>query len=291
MLCLGCPIWAYKGWVGTFYPEGTKPSDYLREYARRLNAVEGNTTFYGIPQQETLLRWSHETPPDFRFCLKLPRTISHSGRLSDHLDEASAFFKIVSLLGSRLGPLFLQLPPRFAPDQLPDLTIFLERWPVDGRLAVEVRHLGWFDPPYNQNLDSVLAEHHVARVIVDTRPIRTLKGDRILQGSVYQRLLEARHRKPNVSLISELTAPFAFIRYIGHPDMNTNAEFLSEWSDILSRWLQERTEVFVFCHCPDERLDPWLCRTMHRYISTSFALPPLPWDDLDNSTPHQPRLF
>ena len=37
-LYLGCPIWAYKGWVGSFFPKGTKPAEYLREYTRRHRA-------------------------------------------------------------------------------------------------------------------------------------------------------------------------------------------------------------------------------------------------------------
>ncbi len=290
-LYVGCPIWAYKGWVGSFYPESTRPSDYLREYSRRLNAVEGNTTFYAVPSEETLARWSADTQLDFRFCLKLPRTISHSSRLSEHLEEALTFHEIVTRLGSRLGPLFLQLPPRFAPDHLPDLTIFLERWPAETRLAVEVRHPGWFDPPHKANLDSLLTEHNVARVIIDTRPIRSLKGDRILQGSVYQRLLESRQHKPDLPVVFKRTAPFAFIRYIGHPAMNRNEEFFEEWSETLSGWLREGTEVYMFCHCPDERLDPWLCRFVYERVSIRSALPPLPWSDLDGQTTRQPRLF
>lgn len=291
MLFLGCPIWTYKGWVGSFYPEGTKQSDFLREYARRLNAVEGNTTFYAVPSTETLQRWIQETPPEFRFCLKLPRTISHAGQLSDHVEETLRFLEAVSLLGSRLGPLFLQLPSRFSPDQLSDLVTFLESWPAQIELAVEVRHTSWFDPPHNADLNALLTHHQIARVIIDTRPIRILKGDKILQGSVYQRLLEARQRKPDVPVFSELTAPFAFIRFIGHPDLTKNAEFLNEWGDILSSWLGEGKKGYVFCHCPDARLDPWLCRALYRNLSIRLALPPLPWDDLDTQTTHQPRLI
>ena len=51
---LGCPIWSFKGWVGNFYPKGTKPADFLREYARRLTTVEGNTTFYAVPAPKTI---------------------------------------------------------------------------------------------------------------------------------------------------------------------------------------------------------------------------------------------
>ena len=51
-LYIGCPIWSWKGWVGNFYPEGTKPAEFLHEYARRLTTVEGNTTFYAVPAQD-----------------------------------------------------------------------------------------------------------------------------------------------------------------------------------------------------------------------------------------------
>ena len=62
-LYIGCPIWSWKGWVGNFYPEGTKPSDFLHEYTRRLTTVEGNTTFYAVPAQKTLEGWAEEMPP------------------------------------------------------------------------------------------------------------------------------------------------------------------------------------------------------------------------------------
>src|SRR5512143_534875 len=106
-LFIGCPIWSFKGWVGNFYPEGTKPADFLREYARRLTAVEGNTTFYAVPAEKTLEGWAAETPETFRFCPKLPRTISHAGKLVEHIDEALRFVETMSLLGERLGPMFL----------------------------------------------------------------------------------------------------------------------------------------------------------------------------------------
>ncbi|HVN55839.1 MAG TPA: DUF72 domain-containing protein [Anaerolineaceae bacterium] len=90
---IGCPIWANKSWVGSLFPEGTKTRDFLCEYARCLNTVEGNTTFYATPAAETLQRWVEETPETFRFCPKLPRTVSHAGKLMDHLAEARAFLE------------------------------------------------------------------------------------------------------------------------------------------------------------------------------------------------------
>ena len=290
-LYLGCPIWAYKGWVGSFYPEGTKTADFLREYARRLTTVEGNTTFYAVPAPATVQRWAEETPESFRFCPKLPRTVSHAGKLLEHLPEALRFHQEMSRLGERLGPLFLQLPPSYAPALLGDLRTFLEGWPPEAPLAVEVRHTGWFENPHHEALNALLAEHGAARVIIDTRPIRSLRGDKILQGSVYQRLLEARERKPNLPILPERTASFAFLRYIGHPQFEQNATFLDEWASYLAGWLREGADAYVFCHCPDERLDPWLCCEIYQRVAASVPLPPLPWDETGSSPAVQSRLF
>lgn len=45
---LGCAVWSYKGWVGDFYPQRSRPTKFLHLYSQRLTAVEGNTTFYSF---------------------------------------------------------------------------------------------------------------------------------------------------------------------------------------------------------------------------------------------------
>ncbi|NER92987.1 MAG: DUF72 domain-containing protein, partial [Symploca sp. SIO1B1] len=49
---LGCAVWAYKGWIGEFYPPGSKAGEFLSLYCQRFTTVEGNTTFYSVPNQE-----------------------------------------------------------------------------------------------------------------------------------------------------------------------------------------------------------------------------------------------
>lgn len=100
----------------------------------------------------------------------------------EHLQEANQFLEVMSQLGSRLGPLFLQLPPHYSPLLLEDLRAFLKAWPPQARLAVEVRYTGWFEA---------------------------------LHGA----------------------------------------------------------QAFVFCHCPDERLDPRLCREFHRRVREKVPSP------------------
>jgi len=288
---IGCPIWSFKGWVGNFYPQGTKPGDFLREYTRRLTTVEGNTTFYAIPPKKTILSWVAEMPETFRFCPKLPRAISHEGTLTQHSEDALSFVEIMDQLGMRLGPMFLQLPPRYSPNLLADLEAFLAVWPRDRQLAVEVRHLDWFDAPHHEALNQLLAQYNMARVVIDTRPIRNLKGDKILRGSAYESLLEARERKPNVPVIPDRTADFIFIRYIGHPKEAYNMAFLTEWAGYLVSQLREGANAYVFCHSPDNMIAPDLCRELHQRVAEQIPVPPLPWDEADANTLQQGRLF
>jgi len=288
---IGCPIWSWKGWVGNFYPEGTRPSDFLGEYTRRLTTVEGNTTFYAVPAQKTLEGWREDMPDSFRFCPKVPKAISHEGKLLDNVERAQGFIDLMQGLGTRLGPMFLQLPPRYSPKLLPDLQAFLAQWPRDVRLAVEVRHLDWFDSPHDEALNELLTEHNMARVTIDTRPIRPLDGDEILEGSVYQSLLEARERKPDVPVAPKRTADFLFVRYIGHPEVEANEAYLSEWGNYFIPQLQEGADVYMFCHSPNNLAAPWLCRKIYAQVEKEVDLPPLPWNEVDREDYEQGQLF
>ena len=291
-LYLGCPVWSFKGWVGNFYPKGTKASDFLREYASRLTTIEGNTTFYAIPAEKTIANWLEQTPESFRFCLKIPKAISHNGILKDYIDRAIAFVDVMRPLASRLGPMFLQLPPSYSPKLMPDLATFLDAFPNDVRLGVEVRHLDWFEDEHRNALNELLADHHMARVVIDTRPIRDLAGDALIKGSAYESLLEARERKPNVPVFEEVTTDFTFLRFIGHPEMEHNQPFISEWADRVADQLSAGKDAYVFCHSPDNYLAPYIAREFHRQISSRIKIAPLPWDDFETpNEPYQPTLF
>jgi uncharacterized protein YecE (DUF72 family) len=271
-LYIGCPIWSFKGWVGNFYPEDTKPKDFLQEYARRLN-------------------WVAETPSTFRFCPKVPKAISHEGTLMENIPRAEQFIEVMQGLGNRLGPMFLQLPPRFTPQQIGELQAFLSVWPRDVRLAVEVRHLDWFDQPYDEELNLLLAEFNMARVTIDTRPIRDLAGDKILEGTTYGSLVGARERKPDVPVSPTRTTDFVFIRYIGHPDLVFNNPFLEEWQKYLAAQLKEGADAYVFCHSPENLTAPQIARELYHRVSQDLPVLPLPWDELKPDIPEQPSLF
>ncbi len=291
-LFLGCPVWSFKGWVGNFYPKGTQSKDFLREYARRVNTIEGNTTFYAVPAPQTIASWIEQTPDDFRFCLKIPKAISHNGTLTDYIDRAMGFVDTMRPLASKLGPMFLQLPPSYSPKLMPDLATFLSAFPKYIRLGVEVRHLDWFEDEHRNALNTLLSDHNMARVVIDTRPIRDLAGDDSIKGSAYESLLEARERKPNVPVFEEVTADFTFLRFIGHPEMSHNQPWMNEWTPRITDQLSAGKEAFVFCHSPDNLLAPYIAKEFHSQISSRIKIAPLPWDDLETpSEPFQPTLF
>src|ERR1700760_976850 len=126
MLNVGCPIWTSKSWAGTLLAGATTPGDSLGYYSRIFPMVEANTTFYGRPSATTVARWLEQTPPEFRFCLKVPRAISHDRQLVDCEEEIALWIDVLRQLDGRAGPTFLQLPPDLGPDKFPFLLAFLE---------------------------------------------------------------------------------------------------------------------------------------------------------------------
>lgn len=282
MFYLGCPMWGYKEWVGEFFPPRTPPSEFLRLYSKRLTTVEGNTTFYATPSAETIARWCNETPPTFRFCPKVSRSISHASRLDHNQDETLSFIERMRGFGTRLGPLFLQLPPSFMPAQMAQLHAFLAFWPTDVRLAVEVRHAGFFREPHATTLNALLSQYNVARVMMDTRPLT-------IGSPQEQKINQARERKPHLPLQIVATTDFTFVRYIGHPRMQVNEQFLDPWAQQLGQWLSQGLTPYVFCHCPFEEHSPFICAELYQRVKMLVPLPSLDWRT--DTKPEQARLF
>ncbi|MBD2770874.1 DUF72 domain-containing protein [Iningainema tapete] len=280
---IGCAVWAYKGWVGELYPQGSRAGEFLHLYSRRFTSVEGNTTFYAVPNQETVTRWAKETPVGFEFCLKLPRDVTHKGLLQPHIPDALEFLHRMRPLGKRLGPMFAQLPPSYSPDSIDDLTTFLEAWHHDEvPLALEVRHQDWFTQPHASNLTALLQRLGVGRVLLDSRPIYTGDDDPQLQSE---------RRKPKVPVVYSVTAPFSLIRFISHPNLAVNQLFMEEWVIQIKQWLQQDKRIYLFVHCPVEECSPHTARYFQKLLEQSSAtVAPLPWNVLDNP-PNQLSLW
>jgi len=135
---VGASGFSYPEWRGSFYPAEAKPPEFLEHYARRLSAVELNNTFYRLPAEAQFQRWAEATPPDFRFSVKAPRSISFFGRL----DQVGTLAERLAVLGPRLGPLLIR-----AHDQRPRddgfLELLLDSLDPSLLVALDLRHPSW----------------------------------------------------------------------------------------------------------------------------------------------------
>src|ERR1043166_4410969 len=112
-LLAGTSGYSFKEWCGHFYPAKLPGDQMLRYYAERLPTVEINNTFYRMPAEDMLARWTTEVPANFTFTLKAPQRITHQQRLKESGDTVTEFVRRATLLGERLGVLLFQLPPFF----------------------------------------------------------------------------------------------------------------------------------------------------------------------------------
>ncbi len=110
---LGTMGFGYDDWRGVFYPPGTTSRDYLTHYSRIFNSVEMDTTFYGVPRSAVVTQWAASTPDNFKFCAKLPRTITHEMGLIGTRGLVDEFIDAMRLLGDKLGVILIQFPPSF----------------------------------------------------------------------------------------------------------------------------------------------------------------------------------
>src|SRR5947207_6593497 len=96
---VGTMGWSYSDWNGVFYPANAASRETLTLYARSLDAVEIDSTFYGTPRETTVQQWRKSTPDHFIFCPKIPRLITHDLGLLNCTESLAEFVRVMSLLG------------------------------------------------------------------------------------------------------------------------------------------------------------------------------------------------
>jgi uncharacterized protein YecE (DUF72 family) len=160
--------WAVPRAVRDAFPDGASG---LQRYAGRFDAAEINSSFYRSHRPTTWQRWASETPDSFRFAVKVPRSITHERKLVGGAELLGPFLAEVSLLGAKLGPLLVQLPPSLAFDAAVAGAFFTAlRERFTGPVACEPRHVTWFEP----EADGLLRDLSVARAAAD--PLRHPKA-------------------------------------------------------------------------------------------------------------------
>ncbi|MFN3021341.1 DUF72 domain-containing protein [Chryseobacterium sp. TY3] len=230
-ISVGCAKWN-KTDLKDFYPKGTK--DELSYYATQFNSIELNATFYGMPSSDQVLTWKDKTPDDFKFFPKITNTVSHFRRLLNVDDVVTQFATSVLNFGDKLGMVFLQLHDNFKPKDYERLEKFIQNWPKEVPLAVELRNTEWFiDEDVFDKTCKLFEDHHVTNIIVDTAGRRDM-------------------------LHMRLTTPTAFIRYVG-ANAENDYQRLDDWLERLTTWKEEGLEnLYFFVHQNIEKASPLL---------------------------------
>lgn len=241
----GTAGWVFEPWRGTFYPEGLVQKKELAYASSRLGSIEINATFRANQKPESFAKWAGEARDGFVFSIKGPQLVTHIKRLKNCEPELANFFASGPLaLGARLGPFIWQLPPNISynrevlgaflallPKSVADYVALAGK--ADGRLksapylatdnvgpirhAIEMRNAS-FDLP---EVNAMLAEHNVARVIADTpdNPSR------------------------------ELTADFAYCRLQG-PARGDGGGYkpddIADWANTVTGWTAAGKDVFAY---------------------------------------------
>ncbi len=141
---IGTSGWEYRHWRGSFYPADLPRDRWLEHYAAEFDTVELNNPFYRLPEAETFAAWARRVPPEFRYAVKASRYLTHLRRLREPAEPLERLWSRARRLGSRLGPVLYQLPPRWRPN--PErLAAFVAAVPAAPQ-AVEFRDRRWYRP-------------------------------------------------------------------------------------------------------------------------------------------------
>jgi uncharacterized protein YecE (DUF72 family) len=152
----GTSGWSYPQWKEGFYA-GCKPRDWLSCYSRQFDTVELNSSYYRLPQEDTVRRWAQIVPAGFQITAKAWRGITHYARLRDSEEKLARCLSLFRLFGDRLGPVLFQLPGTFRRDD-DVLADFLSLLPSDIEPVFEFRHPSWND----DSIYTLLKRHRVA---------------------------------------------------------------------------------------------------------------------------------
>ncbi len=290
-LRIGCAMWAHPPWRERY---GMVQGRELDWYGNRFTSVEGNTTFYALPKPETVERWAALAPSDLRFCFKLPRHITHERRLRNVAEPLAEFFDRLAPLADRMGPVQIQLPASFGPDDQAALFSFL-----DGALdqhhgldlaptwAVEVRHPefcagGASERPFND----ALAVRGVNRVILDSRAL-------FASPPVTKEEHDAWKAKPRLPVRPVATGTQPLIRLIGQADPEASLEIWRRWFPKLVEWVEAGIHPHLFVHTPDNVAAPELAIRVWRELDDLAGSRLGPMDDLTptgDTKPTEPQL-
>jgi uncharacterized protein YecE (DUF72 family) len=127
-LKIGTCSWKYDSWRGLVYTHDPE-INYLREYSKIYDYVEIDQWFWSLrginninlPQQSSMKNYKESVPPDFKFAVKIPNSITLTHFYKTEQDEPlipnqhflsleimNEFIALIKPLHKNLGPLMFQ---------------------------------------------------------------------------------------------------------------------------------------------------------------------------------------
>lgn len=272
-LSLGCPVWGCERWRGSLYTAKASRDEFLAQYSRVFQTVEVNSTFYALPVPEIVEGWAQRVEKGFQFCFKFPKALTHDALLVGAEGVTRAFVSLLRILQreQKLGPAFLQLPPEFSARHFTALTRFLNGWPDDLPIAVEVRHADYFDESsHERRLDELLRSRGIDRCLFDSRALFSAPPSDDAER-------EAQKRKPRSPFRATVTGQRPMVRFVGRNDVSHVTEWIDQWVEDFRQWLSQGLNPIVFAHSPDDAFAPLFARVLWQAIRRrSPELPPHP---------------
>jgi uncharacterized protein YecE (DUF72 family) len=226
---VGSAGWKKPLWRGQFYPPGLTQARELAYVAARLETLEINASFHALLAPTTYRKWYAETPDDFVFSVKAPRSITHRRRLGGEADVAEFLASGPLELREKLGPILWQLPETMSFDAVAIGAFLAALRGADAgngplRHAIEARHPSFVDAGFTE----LLRRHGVAAVVTNA---------------------------PGLPALREATSDFVYARLHSeaafHPDGYDDAA-LDEWAATVAGWLAEGRDAFVYFKNPDQ---------------------------------------
>jgi uncharacterized protein YecE (DUF72 family) len=142
---VGCSGWFYWKWRGLFYPDGLPTSEWFQHYAKRLDTVEINASFYSWPTVANVKAWRRQPGGrNFVYTVKVCELITHIKRFKGTKTLVADFGMIADILGERMGCFLFQLPPSYRYTKA-RLTAILSQLDPARRNVVEFRHASWWN--------------------------------------------------------------------------------------------------------------------------------------------------
>lgn len=134
--------------IGTLYPIGTTPAQYLTYYHQHYATVEINSSFHAPVGQSAFAGMLEKTKGTITFSVKLHQDFSHTHTATQQ--QAQAFLTALSPLRNTgcFANLLLQFPQQFSRTQTNRLYLAqVLSWFENVPLAVEFRHPSWHIEP------------------------------------------------------------------------------------------------------------------------------------------------